>query len=95
MNRLAENDVVIHTGLRLASVGDGKLEFVSAFGGRTRSFEGFDSVVLVYGSVPDARLYHELREAGSVDRLFLVGSAWVPRRLAEATQHGARVGMVI
>jgi len=95
MSRLADNDVVIHSGLRLASVGDGKLEFKSAFGGRTRSFEGFDSVVLVYGSVPDARLYYELRDAGSVDRLFLVGSAWVPRRLAEATQHGARVGTVI
>jgi len=49
----------------------------------------------VYGSVPDARLYYQLRDAGSVDRLFLVGSAWVPRRLAEATQHGAQVGMVI
>jgi NADPH-dependent 2,4-dienoyl-CoA reductase/sulfur reductase-like enzyme len=95
MSRLVDSDVVIHTGLRLASVGDGKLEFSSAFGGRTRSFEGFDSVVLVYGSVPDAQLYYQLREAGAVDRLFLVGSAWVPRRLAEATQHGARVGVVI
>jgi 2,4-dienoyl-CoA reductase-like NADH-dependent reductase (Old Yellow Enzyme family)/thioredoxin reductase len=95
MSRLTANDVLIHTGLRLASVGDGKLEFSSAFGGRTRSFEGFDSVVLVYGSVPDARLYYELKEAGSAARLFLVGSAWVPRPLAEATQHGARVGMEI
>jgi NADPH-dependent 2,4-dienoyl-CoA reductase/sulfur reductase-like enzyme len=95
MARLAENDVVIHTGMRLASVGDGKLEFSSAFGGRTRNFEGFDTVVLVYGSVPDARLYYDLKDAGSAARLFLVGSAWVPRLLAEATQHGARVGMEI
>jgi 2,4-dienoyl-CoA reductase-like NADH-dependent reductase (Old Yellow Enzyme family)/thioredoxin reductase len=95
MSQLTERDVVIHTGLRLAAVGDGKLEFTSAFGGGTRSFDGFDSVVLVYGSVPDARLYYELREAGSSARLFLVGSAWVPRRLAEATQHGARVGLEI
>jgi 2,4-dienoyl-CoA reductase-like NADH-dependent reductase (Old Yellow Enzyme family)/thioredoxin reductase len=95
MARLAENDVVIHTGMRLASVGDGKLEFSSAFGGRTRRFEGFDTVVLVYGSVPDARLYYDLTDAGSAARLFLVGSAWVPRLLAEATQHGARVGLEI
>ncbi|UCE87346.1 MAG: NAD-binding protein [Deltaproteobacteria bacterium] len=95
MSRLTEHSVLIHTGLRLASVGSGTLEFRSAFGGRTRSFEGFDSVVLVYGSVPDARLYYELKEAGSTARLFLVGSAWVPRSLAEATQHGARVGMEI
>jgi hypothetical protein len=76
-------------------VGDGKLEFRSAFGGKPSRFEGFDSVVLVYGSVPDARLYRELSAAGTNAKLFLVGSAWVPRGLAEATQHGARVGMEI
>ncbi len=103
MTRLEERDVVIHTGMRLASVSDSKLEFRGAFGGRTNSFEGFDTVVLVYGSVPDARLYYELESklesdlegAGATTRLFLVGSAWVPRFLAEATQHGARVGMEI
>ncbi|MCP3986558.1 MAG: FAD-dependent oxidoreductase [bacterium] len=96
MARLVDRNVVIHPGLRLSAVADGKLEFRSAFGGGvTRSFEGFDSVVLVYGSVPDASLYYDLKEAGAVERLFLVGSAWVPRLLAEATQHGARVGMEI
>jgi NADPH-dependent 2,4-dienoyl-CoA reductase/sulfur reductase-like enzyme len=95
MTRLAEGDVKIHTGMRLASVAGDKLEFQSAFGGRTHAFEGFDTVVLVYGSVPDARLYYDLKQAGTAARLFLVGSAWVPRLLAEATQHGARVGMEI
>jgi len=95
MARLAERDVVVHAGWRLAAVGDGKLEFTSAFGGGRRSFEGFDSAVLVYGSVPDAKLYYELKEQGTPARLFLVGSAWVPRPLAEATAHGARVGMEI
>ena len=56
-------------------------------------------MVLVYGSVPDAGLYHrleaELEGRSDAPRLFLVGSAWVPRLLAEATQHGARVGMEI
>jgi hypothetical protein len=107
MTQLVERDVVIHTGMRLASVSDGTLELRSVFGGRTHVFEGFDTVVLVYGSVPDDRLYRDLMaesEAGSAGeaktssgdaRLFLVGSAWVPRYLAEATQHGARVGMEI
>ncbi len=107
MTRLLENDVTIHTGMRLASVSGEKLEFRSAFGGSLHSFEGFDTVVLVYGSVPDARLYYDLKhnlnndpkedlaEAAAQMRLFLVGSAWVPRFLAEATQHGARVGMEI
>jgi 2,4-dienoyl-CoA reductase-like NADH-dependent reductase (Old Yellow Enzyme family)/thioredoxin reductase len=95
MTRLHENDVAIHTGMRLAGIGDDTLEFTSAFGGRAHVFDGFDSVVLVYGSVPDSRLYYELKEEASIDRLFLVGSAWVPRLLAEATLHGAKVGMEI
>ncbi|MBW2275129.1 MAG: FAD-dependent oxidoreductase [Deltaproteobacteria bacterium] len=107
MTRLVQGGVKIHTGMRLASVSETRLEFRSAFGGQIQSFEGFDSVVLVYGSTPDARLYHELKNelkdelendpdgAGAATRLFLVGSAWVPRYLAEATQHGARVGMEI
>jgi hypothetical protein len=106
-----EGGVKIHSGMRLASISDSKLEFRSAFGGRSYSFEGFDSVVLVYGSVPDTTLYNDLKshlkrhlenelekapgDAVAATRLFLVGSAWVPRYLAEATQHGARVGMEI
>jgi 2,4-dienoyl-CoA reductase-like NADH-dependent reductase (Old Yellow Enzyme family) len=95
MRQLVEQEVVIHTGLRLAAVKRGVLEFESAFGGSPRNVEGFDAVVLVYGSVPDARLYYRLKQAKTDARLFLVGSAWVPRFLAEATQHGARVGMEI
>ena len=100
MGRLVDGQVAIHTGVRLKGVGDGKLEFVSAFNDGTFCFEGFDSVVLVYGSQPDTRLYDELKRAAdepkaSTPRLFLVGSAWVPRVLADATQHGARVGMEI
>jgi 2,4-dienoyl-CoA reductase-like NADH-dependent reductase (Old Yellow Enzyme family)/thioredoxin reductase len=99
MTQLAENDVRIHAGLRLAGVAGGKLEFTSSFGGRTHAFDGFDTVVLVYGSAPDARLYYDFKQklAGTADspRLFLVGNAWVPRPLAEATLHGARVGMEI
>ena len=95
MSRLVENGVTIHDGLRLAAVDGDALEFFSAFGGWKQRFEGFDTVVLVYGSVPDAGLYNELKSREAAARLFLVGSAWVPRPLAEATQHGARVGMEI
>ncbi len=95
MRNLDRHGVAIHTGLRLAGVDDSALTFTSSYSGESHTFDGFDTVVLVYGSVPDDRLYRQLNDAGSVDRLFLVGSAWVPRRLAEATQHGARVGMEI
>jgi 2,4-dienoyl-CoA reductase-like NADH-dependent reductase (Old Yellow Enzyme family)/thioredoxin reductase len=95
MQGLAEHGVVIHTGMRLASVKPEQLEFFSSFGGPSQCFEGFDSVVLVYGSVPDSRLYRELRDEGSIAETYLVGSAWVPRLLAESVQHGARVGLAI
>lgn len=95
MSRIAAHGIPVHTGLRLVEVDGGDLTFGCTFTGETRHFHGFDTVVLVYGSVPDDRLYRDLRADGSVDRLYLVGSAWVPRRLAEATRHGARVGMEV
>jgi hypothetical protein len=100
MGRLADGHVAIHPGMRLVSVADGALQFVSAFNGESVRVEGFDTVVLVYGSQPDTRLYDELKRAGSQPtgtppKLYLVGAAWVPRVLADATQHGARVGMEI
>jgi len=95
MSSLAQKDVVLHSGLRLVAVRDGKLEFGSAFGGAARSESGFDTVVLVYGSVPDTTLHDELRARRPDLKVFLVGSAWVPRLMAEASQHGARVGLEI
>ncbi len=95
MSRLAANKVKIVTGMRLATVEEESVVMTSAFTGDERRFEGFDSVVLVYGSVPDTSLHQALAQEGSVRRMFLVGSAWVPRRLAEATQHGAKVGMEV
>ena len=57
------------------------------------TYVGTDSIVIVYGSAPDTALHDSLR--GRVRRLFLCGSAWVPRQIAEATQHGMRVGMEV
>jgi NADPH-dependent 2,4-dienoyl-CoA reductase/sulfur reductase-like enzyme len=90
LGRIHTHDVPVHTGWRLGEVAGRDLRFTSAFTGKGRTFPGFDSVVLVYGSVPDTSLYDQL--GGRVPQRHLVGSAWVPRRLAEATQHGARLG---
>jgi len=95
MRRLAENGVVFHTGLRLMRIDAGGVDLRCAFTGLPRRFEGFDAVVLVYGSVPDVTLYEALKHAPAPVPVHLAGSAWVPRRLAEATQHGARVGLEI
>lgn len=86
--------VQITPNLVLAAVEPGALQFVSAFGGHTYRKEGFDSVVLVYGSVPRHDLYDRLKAEGEIP-VYIAGSAWVPRFMAEATQHGASVGLVV
>ncbi|MCZ7528750.1 MAG: FAD-dependent oxidoreductase [Acidimicrobiia bacterium] len=97
MCRLEEGGVRIRPGLLLTAVDGDRLELVSPWTRATRVLDGFDTVVLVYGSAPDTALHDELKRrlAGKGPRLFLVGSAWVPRRLAEATQHGMKVGLEV
>jgi hypothetical protein len=81
--------------LVLTEIKTDALEFVSSFGGRTYRKEGFDTVVLVYGSVPQHDLYDQLKAEGSIAQLYVAGSAWLPRFMAEATQHGASIGLAI
>jgi NADPH-dependent 2,4-dienoyl-CoA reductase/sulfur reductase-like enzyme len=95
LSRMEVCGVTIHPNLILKEVQVGGLEFVSSFGGRTYRKEGFDSVVLVYGSVPQHELYDQLKAEASIPQLYLAGSAWVPRFMAEATRHGADIGLVI
>ena len=71
------------------------IELLSARGAKTYRHDGFDSVVLVYGAVAQPALYEQLKAEGGVADLYLAGSAWLPRRMAEATRHGADIGLVI
>jgi 2,4-dienoyl-CoA reductase-like NADH-dependent reductase (Old Yellow Enzyme family)/thioredoxin reductase len=95
LSRMESCGVTIHPNLILKEVQASGLEFVSSFGGKTYHKEGFDSVVLVYGSVPQHDLYDRLKAEGSIPQLYLAGSAWLPRFMAEATQHGASIGLAI
>jgi 2,4-dienoyl-CoA reductase-like NADH-dependent reductase (Old Yellow Enzyme family)/thioredoxin reductase len=95
LSRMELCGVTIHPNLILKEVRSDGLEFVSSFGGKTYRKEGFDSVVLVYGSVPQHDLYDQLKAEDSIPQLYLAGSAWLPRFMAEATRHGADIGLVI
>jgi 2,4-dienoyl-CoA reductase-like NADH-dependent reductase (Old Yellow Enzyme family)/thioredoxin reductase len=95
LSRMEHSGVKVHPNLLLAEIQTGGLEFVSSFGGKTYREEGFDSVVLVYGSVPQHDLYDQLKAEGSIPQVYLAGSAWLPRHMAEATRHGASIGLVI
>jgi NADPH-dependent 2,4-dienoyl-CoA reductase/sulfur reductase-like enzyme len=95
MQRLEEADVTIHPNLRLAEITAQAINFVSGYARRPVMVTGFDTVVLVYGSEPNAALYHALRADGTIAQLYIAGAAWTPRGIAEATRDGANVGLVI
>ena len=93
--RMESLGVAIHPNLTLTKVDAQGLDFVSAVGKQTYRHEGFDSVVLVYGAVAQQELYDELKADGGIAQLYVAGAAWLPRRMAEATRHGANIGLAI
>lgn len=96
LRRMEECGIEVRPNLVLTGIEADALNFVSAVGTKTYRKEGFDSVVLVYGAVAVHSLYDELKADGSIaEQLYLAGAAWLPRRMAEATRHGANIGLVI
>lgn len=95
LSRMESCGVVVHPNLILQEVRTDSFDLVSSYGVRTYRKEGFDSVVLVYGSVSQHELYDQLKADGTIAQVYVAGSAWLPRFMAEATRHGASVGLVI
>jgi len=95
LKRMEECGVKVHPNLVLNEVKADGFELLSSWGEKTYQEEGFDSVVLVYGSVPQHDLYDQLKADGSISELYVAGSAWLPRFMAEATRHGADIGLAI
>lgn len=95
LKRMEECGVKIHPNLKLNAVREDGFELLSAWGGANYQMEGFDTIVLVYGSVAQQDLHDQLKADGSIEQLFIAGSAWLPRHMAEATEHGATIGLVI
>jgi hypothetical protein len=95
LKRMEECGVVIHPNLVLNEVRTDGFELLSSYGEITYQKEGFDSLVLIYGSVPQHDLYDQLKADGGISEIYVCGSAWLPRFMAEATQHGASIGLAI
>ncbi|MBI4517612.1 MAG: FAD-dependent oxidoreductase [Deltaproteobacteria bacterium] len=90
---LYKNGVVISPSTRVRAIEGSTVIAYNSHTSAERRIEGVDHVVLSLGSQGDNGLYRALK--GRVPELYLVGSAFAPRRLVEATQHGARIGKMI
>ena len=95
LKRMEEFNVTVKPNLVLSKVDGKAIELSSAWGGKTYREEGFDSVVLVYGSVAQCDLYDQLKAENSIAQLYLAGAAWLPRHMSESTRHGANIGLAI
>ncbi len=90
---LYKNGVVIHPSTRVRALTDRRVVTYNSHTGEEGQIDDVDTVVLSLGSTGDDRLYQALKH--KVKEIYLVGAAFAPRRLVEATQHGANVGRVI
>ena len=93
--RMESCGVIVHPNLILTAISADGFDLVSSFGVNTYRKDGFDSVVLVYGSVAQHDLYDQLKAEGSIPQIYVAGSAWLPRFMAEAARHGASIGLAI
>lgn len=93
LRRLEEAGVQLADHLRLHSMVGQTLVLASTLTGRRLEVDGIDSVVVSCGSAPEIDLYRQLR--GRVTGLALVGDAWAPRGIHEATEQGMLAALAI
>ncbi|MDG2303518.1 MAG: FAD-dependent oxidoreductase [Candidatus Binatia bacterium] len=92
-HRLYAGGVVIHPSTRAHSFEGGRVGTRNAHTGVEGTIDDVDTLVLSLGAQSEDSLYRELK--GKVPELYLVGSAFAPRQIADATQHGASVARLI
>jgi len=91
--RLARAGVVMHPSTCVESMEGRTIVARDAHGGAARRIDDVDTLVLSLGMESDGELYGGL--VGRVPELHRIGSAFAPRYLADATQHGASVGRLL
>jgi len=90
---LFKNGVTISPSTRARAIEGSTVVAYNSHTSEERRIDDVDTVVLSLGSQGDPWLYAALK--GKVKELYLVGSAFAPRRMVEATQQGASVGAMI
>jgi 2,4-dienoyl-CoA reductase-like NADH-dependent reductase (Old Yellow Enzyme family)/thioredoxin reductase len=88
LGRLEKYGVKVVTGARLLSIDDGSINV--EIDGNNEVLDGFDTVVLAMGSIPDDNLAGKLEGTGI--EYYVIGDAWNPRRITHAVYEAMRVG---
>ncbi len=89
--RLLKKGVTILTSTRVKELGKGYAVVEDASG--VRRIDGFDTIVLAVGSIPDNRLARSLE--GKVPELYVIGDAAQPRQILEAVYEGEEIAAKI
>ena len=89
--RLSKKDVTILTSTRVKELGKGYAVVEDASG--VKKIDGFDTIVLAVGSIPDDRLAKSLE--GEVPEVYVVGDASKPREVLEAVYEGEEIAVKI
>lgn len=92
-HRLYANGVVIHPSTRVRAFEGRTVRTVNAHTGTEGTIDDVDTLVLSLGAEANDAVHRSL--VGRVPELFLVGSAFAPRQIADATQHGASVARLL
>jgi 2-enoate reductase len=58
-----------------------------------RKLEGFDTIVLAIGQVPNDRVYQALK--GKIAELYVIGDASQPREIIDAVYEGEEIAVRI
>ncbi len=93
LRRLEDAGVTTMPYTRLVGLEPGAIVVASTLSGRQRLVEGFDTTVVAFGAAPDPGPRDELARRGADVRL--VGDAWAPRGIHEATEQAMFAALTI
>ena len=91
MNRLSEKGVTLLTGIKYNEIIPGGI-VVTTKEGEKKTVEA-DTIVLAAGSIPDTKLYQDLK--GRVPEIHCAGDCVAPRTIRDAIAEGYRLGLEI
>ncbi len=80
LKRLNEKNVTMLTSTQVKSLGKGFVVVEDASG--TKRLNGFDTIVMAVGSIPDNRVHKELE--GKIVERYVIGDALQPREIVDA-----------